>query len=310
MMFSRFLQLSRFKKRVLSLTVDFFALLFALWAAFALRLDVALWAPNKEQVVISLLNVIFTLGVFIRLGLYRAIVRYMSDRAFITIIMGVGSSALLLVILSYSLHVSVPRSVPLIYAALAFIFVGGSRMSMRMLVQYSSGLDKERVAIIGAGQTAVQLAKALQQGDEYHPVMFISLIPANHKTLIVGLPAVALSHLKDAVRSLRVERLLLAVDADLDVNRRELLTQLEKLELPVQTVPSFSEVIAGQARINDIRDLEIEDLLGRDPVRPDNAQVATSLFGRAVMVTGAGGSIGSELCRQIIRHQPKCLVLF
>ena len=79
------------------------------------------------------------------------------------------------------------------------------------------------------------------------------------------------------------------------VNRRELLTQLEKLELPVQTVPSFSEVIAGQARINDIRDLEIEDLLGRDPVRPDNAQVASSLFGRAVMVTGAGGSIGSEL---------------
>ena len=309
-MLKRFLQLSRFKKRVLSLTVDFFVLLFALWAAFALRLDQASWEPNKGQIVISLLTVTFTLGVFIRLGLYRAIVRYMSDRAFITIIMGVSASALLLVVLSYSLHVSVPRSVPPIYAALAFIFVGGSRMSMRMLVQYSSGRNKERVAIVGAGKTGVQLAKVLQQGTEYHPVVFISLVQANHKTLIVGLPAFALSHVEHAVRNHGAQRLLLAVDADMDVNRRELLTQLEKLKLPVQTVPSFSEVIAGQARINDIRDLEIEDLLGRDPVRPDNAQVASSLFGRSVMVTGAGGSIGSELCRQIIRHQPKNLVLF
>jgi len=303
-MFNAFLQLSRLKKRVISVVVDFFALSFALWASFALRLDVALWEPNSAQLLISLLTVVFTLGVFVRLGLYRAVIRYMSDRAFITIITGVVASALLLVVLSYGFNVFVPRSVPLIYSALAFIFVGGSRMSMRMLVQYSSGRDKERVAIIGAGKTAVQLAKALQQGDEYHPAMFISLIPANHKTLVVGLPAFALSHLKDAVRSLRVERLLLAVDADLDVNRRELLTQLEKLNLPVQTVPSFSEVIAGQARINDIRDLEIEDLLGRDPVRPDNAQVASSLFGRAVMVTGAGGSIGSELsviCNPVVQ---------
>lgn len=309
-MFKSFLQLSRFKKRVISLTVDFIVLSFALWAAFVLRFDVGFWVPDKNQILISMLTVVFTLGVFIRLGLYRAVIRYMSDRAFVTIIMGVGASALLLVVLSYSLHVAVPRSVPLIYAALAFLFVGGSRMSMRMLVQYSSGRNKERVAIVGAGKTGVQLAKALQQGGEYHPVLFISLLEANHKTLIVGLPAFALSHVEQAVRDHGVQRLLLAVDQDMEVNRRQLLTQLEKLQLPVQTVPSFSEVIAGQARINDIRDLEIEDLLGRDPVRPDNAQVASSLFGRSVMVTGAGGSIGSELCRQIIRHQPNCLVLF
>jgi FlaA1/EpsC-like NDP-sugar epimerase len=153
-MFNSFLQLSRFKKRVISLFVDFIALSFALWASFALRLDVALWEPNKGQLLISLLTVVFTLGVFVRLGLYRAVIRYMSDRAFITIITGVAASTLLLVLLSYGLHVFVPRSVPLIYAALAFIFVGGSRMSMRMLVQYSSGRDKERVGIIGAGKTA------------------------------------------------------------------------------------------------------------------------------------------------------------
>ncbi|SHK37044.1 NDP-sugar epimerase, includes UDP-GlcNAc-inverting 4,6-dehydratase FlaA1 and capsular polysaccharide biosynthesis protein EpsC [Marinobacter antarcticus] len=309
-MFKSFLKLSRFHKRLVSVSVDAVALSFALWASFALRLDQSLWVPNQGQLLVSALTVVFTLGVFVRLGLYRAVVRYMSDRAFLTIIMGVGSSALLLIILGYSLQVLVPRSVPIIYAALAFIFVGGSRMSVRMLVHHTSNRGKEWVAIVGAGETGAQLAKALQQGTEYHPVVFIGLLPANHKALISGVPVLALSHLEEAVRVHGVKRLLLALDADKQIDRRQLLNRLEALKLPVQTVPSMSELVAGQARINDIRDLEIEDLLGRDPVRPDNAQVAASLYNKAVMVTGAGGSIGSELCRQIIRHRPRVLVLF
>src|SRR5690554_942256 len=308
--FDSFLKLSRFNKRLISLGVDTLALFFALWSAFALRLEQGFWVPNEGQLLISGLTVIFTLGVFVRLGLYRAVVRYMSDRAFITIITGVGVSALLLIVLGYSLNVLVPRSVPVIYAALALIYVGGSRMSVRMLVQHSSSRNKDCVAIVGAGETGAQLAKALRQGAEYHPVVFISLVPANHKALIAGLPVYSLVHLTEAVENHGVKRLLLALDASADVDRRHLLLQLERLGLPVQTVPSVSELIAGQARINDIRDLELEDLLGRDPVRPNSAQVAGSLYGRSVMVTGAGGSIGSELCRQIIRHRPKSLVLF
>jgi FlaA1/EpsC-like NDP-sugar epimerase len=107
-----------------------------------------------------------------------------------------------------------------------------------------------------------------------------------------------------------VQRILLALDVDSGVDRKRLLKELEPLSVPVQTVPSMSELVAGQARINDIRDLELEDLLGRDPVRPDSAIVARSLYNKAVMVTGAGGSIGSELCRQIIQHRPRVLVLF
>jgi FlaA1/EpsC-like NDP-sugar epimerase len=308
--FDSFLKMSRFSKRVISLVVDTLALSFALWAAFALRLEMGFWLPDKGQLVISALTVIFTLGVFVRLGLYRAVVRYMSDRAFFTIIAGVGISAVLLIVLGYSLHVQVPRSVPVIYGALALIFVGGSRMAVRLLVHHSTSRNKDCVAIVGAGETGAQLAKALRQGTEYHPVAFISLVAANHKTLISGLPVFALSHLEQVVQDHGIKRLLLALDADANIDRHHLLLQLEKLGLPVQTVPSVSELIAGQARINDIRDLELEDLLGRDPVRPDNAQVASSLYGRSVMVTGAGGSIGSELCRQIIRHRPRCLVLF
>jgi len=309
-MFQKFLNLPRLHKRLISVMADVVALLFALWAAFSLRLDQSFWVPSQDQLVISGLTVVFTIAFFVRLGLYRAVVRYLSDKAFVTVVGGVVASALILILLGYWLDVAVPRSVPVIYAALAFIFVSGSRMSIRMIVSRPLRKNKERVVIIGAGETGLQLCQALQQGTEFHPVAFISFNAGNHKTLINGLPVYDIQYIETAIDAHRGERLLLALDADSGVDRRRLLKQLEPLSVPVQTVPSMSELVAGQKRINDIRDLEIEDLLGRDPVRPDNAQVAESLYGKSVMVTGAGGSIGSELCRQILQHRPRVLVLF
>ena len=309
-MFEQFLNFSRFQKRLISVAADCLALFFALYAAFSLRLDQQLWVPSREHIVVSGLTVVFTIGVFIKLGLYRAVVRYLSDRAFLTIISGVFISSITLILLGYWLEVLVPRSVPIIYGALAFIFVSGTRMTVRMLVNRPRRRNKEFVAIVGAGETGLQLANALDQGTEYHPTAFITLTKANHRALINGIPVYDISHIEKAVREHRIKRLLLALDADSGIDRKRLLKKLEPLAVPVQTVPTMSELVAGQARINDIRDLELEDLLGRDPVQPDNAQVANSLYGRSVLVTGAGGSIGSELCRQIIRHRPSRLVLF
>ncbi|MBB5322531.1 polysaccharide biosynthesis protein [Marinobacter oulmenensis] len=312
-MFQKFLNLPRFYKRMISVVADVVALSFSLWAAYALRLDKALWLTGTEQLLVCGLTVAFTIIVFVRLGLYRAVVRYLNDRAFITVSIGVIGSVGILILLGYWLEVLVPRSVPIIYGALAFIFVSGSRMGVRMLVARPSAKDRknrERVIIVGAGETALQLCQALQQGARFRPMAFIGFQSSNHETLINGLPVYDISFIEKAIRSHRAERLLLALDADSTVDRKRLMRQLEPLSVPVQTVPSMGELVAGQKRINDIRDLEIEDLLGRDPVRPDNAQVAETLTGRAVMVTGAGGSIGSELCRQIIRHRPGLLVLF
>jgi FlaA1/EpsC-like NDP-sugar epimerase len=309
-MFERFLNFSRFQKRLISVAVDCLALFFALYAAFSLRLDQQLWVPSQEHLVVSGLTVVFTISVFIKLGLYRAVVRYLSDRAFLTIISGVFISSVTLILLGYWLEVLVPRSVPIIYGALAFIFVSGTRMSVRMLVNRPRRRNKEFVAIVGAGETGLQLANALDQGTEYHPTAFITLTKSNHRALVNGIPVYDISHIERAVKEHRIKRLLLALDADSGIDRKRLLKKLEPLAIPVQTVPTMSELVAGQARINDIRDLELEDLLGRDPVQPDNAQVARSLYDRAVMVTGAGGSIGSELCRQIIQHRPSRLVLF
>lgn len=309
-MFQRFLNLSRVHKRLISVFADVAVLFFALWAAFSLRLEQQFWVPDRGQLIVSGLTVVITIAVFVKLGLYRAVIRYLSDRAFITVITGVFVSAITLILLGYWLEVLVPRSVPIIYGALAFIFVSGTRMTVRMLVNRPKHNNKQYVGIVGAGETGLQLANALDQGTEYHPCAFISLLKANHRALVNGIPVYDISHIERVVKDHRIKRLLLALDADSGIDRKRLLKRLEPLAIPVQTVPTMSELVAGQARINDIRDLEIEDLLGRDPVQPDNAQVAASLYNRSVLVTGAGGSIGSELCRQIIRHRPARLVLF
>ena len=305
-----FLNLPRVHKRLISVASDMVVLFFAIWASFALRLEQDLWIPTRDHMLVAAITVVFTIAVFIRLGLYRAVIRYLGDKAFLTIVYGVFASALALIVLGYMLQVPVPRSVPIIYGALAFLFVSGTRLGVRLLVNHPQQRNKEAVAIVGVGETGMALASALRQGTEYKPVLFLAFERVHHKSTVDGLPVVSVDKASKHVARHRVRRILLALDVQSEVDRRRLIEQLEALEVPVQTVPSMSELVSGQARINDIRDLELEDLLGRDPVRPDTAVVAATLYGKSVMVTGAGGSIGSELCRQIVRHKPKSLVLF
>jgi FlaA1/EpsC-like NDP-sugar epimerase len=309
-MIKRFFSLPRIYKRIISVASDVFFLFLAFWGAFALRLEQQAWLPNLEQLLVCFVTVVFTIIVFIKLGLYRAVIRYLSDKAFLTIVYGIAASALSMIVFGYLMQAFIPRSVPIIYGALAFIFVSGTRLGVRRFVNLPRHRAKEAVAIVGAGETGMQLASALGQGTEYRPVVFVTFDQANHKSTINGLPVISINHIDRYLPRYRVHRILLALDEDTRVDRKALLKQLEPLSIPVQTVPSMSELVAGQARINDIRDLELEDLLGRDPVRPDSAVVAKSLYQKSVMVTGAGGSIGSELCRQIIRHRPDKLVLF
>jgi FlaA1/EpsC-like NDP-sugar epimerase len=235
------------------------------------------WLPSANQFVVFFVTVVVTIGVFIKLGLYRAVIRYLSDKAFLTIVYGVVTSSLVMIVLGYLMQAFIPRSVPVIYGALAFLFVSGTRLGVRMLVNHPRKRSKEPVAIVGAGETGMQLACALEQGTEYKPVLFVALEPASHRAMIGGLPVVSLEHVARYIGRYHVSRILLALDQDAKVSRKSLLQHLEPLSVPVQTVPSMSELVAGQARINDIRDLELEDLLGRDPVRPDTAIVAGGL---------------------------------
>ncbi|WP_425268636.1 polysaccharide biosynthesis protein [Marinobacter vinifirmus] len=295
---------------MISVTTDLILLSLAVWAAFALRFENYTWLPSDKQLWVSGATVLFTTAAFVKLGLYRAVIRYLSEHAFLAIIIGVTLSSISLIVFGFLFQALVPRSVPVIYGAFAFLLVAGSRFAVRAVVQRRGRKQKDAVLIVGAGPKGMQLSSALVQGTEYRPVGFVSMVEANHRSLIGSLPVYSIDHIDKAVRELEASRVLLALEDSAPVNRKELMRTLEGLSVPVQTVPSMSELVAGLARINDIRDLEIEDLLGRDPVRPDAAMVSQSLFGKAVLVTGAGGSIGSELCRQILRHKPSRLVLF
>lgn len=303
-------ELPRPKKRAISVFADCIFILASLWAAFALRFEDPLWAPSAGQLGAFFCTAGATIIAFVRLGLYRAVIRYISEKALIVIFAGVVISAISLIISGFLIQVVVPRSVPVIYGAFVFTLVAGTRFGFRALINRPREKAKGRVLIVGTGPTALQLSSALTQGTEYRPMGYVSLDKNSHKSMIAGMQVYGLAHIKKAVREQGIQRIFLALEQDGAVERRDLIRRLEDLAVPVQTAPSMSELVAGQARINDIRDLDVEDLLGRDPVRPDTALLAENLRGKSVLVTGAGGSIGSELCRQIIRYRPRVLVLF
>ncbi|MEQ5837409.1 nucleoside-diphosphate sugar epimerase/dehydratase [Marinobacter sp. NFXS9] len=306
----RFLTLSRVSKRLISVAADICFLALALWASFALRFEDASWLPDWGQVLAGVATILFTIFVFIRLGLYRAVIRYISEKAFLAVLTGVTISGVSLIVFGFLVHAFVPRSIPVLYAAMAFLLVAGTRFAVRALINRPRHKAKQSVLILGAGNKGMQLASALTQGIEYRPVAFVSTRVDSHRSLVAGMPVYSLRHIDKAIRDHGATRVLLALEDTSKINRRELIQKLEKLSVAVQTVPAMSELIAGRARINDIRDLDIEDLLGRDPVRADAAVADESLADKNVMVTGAGGSIGSELCRQIIRHRPRSLIIF
>src|SRR5690554_1619105 len=259
---------------MISVATDIILLSVAIWAAFALRFENLSWLPGEKQFWASVATVFFTVAAFVKLGLYRAVIRYLSEHAFLAIIVGVILSSVSLIVFGFLFQALVPRSVPVIYGALAFLLVAGTRFAVRSVVRRPGDKSRESVLIVGAGPKGMQLASALAQGVEYRPVGFVSMLDANHKSMIGNLPVYSLEFIDKAIRELDVSRVLLAIEDSEQVNRKELMRILEGLSVPVQTVPSMSELVAGLARINDIRDLEIEDLLGRDPVRPDAAMVS------------------------------------
>lgn len=309
-MIERFLNLSRFSKRLVAVASDSVLLSLALWTAFALRLEDIFPNLGQDYLILFGLTVVTTIACFVRFGLYRAVVRYLSDQALLTICGGVFASAMALILYGFLLELAVPRSVPVIYAGLAFLVVGGTRMTVRYMVQRPRNRDKEAVIIYGTGDRALQLALAMHQGDLYRPVAYVSSGEHEHNTVLAGLPVINEKKLSRTAEKHNVSRLLLALESDRENQIPDILERVEGLPLLVQTIPAVNELITGEASINEIRDLSVEDLLGRDSVHPDPALMGICIQGCSVMVTGAGGSIGSELCRQILRLKPKRLVLF
>jgi FlaA1/EpsC-like NDP-sugar epimerase len=306
----RLAHLPRSQKRLLMLVADIVGIPAVLWTALTLRMGtVEHYVLGTEWAYIAAL--LSSVPIFARMGLYRAVIRYLGPRAIITVVTGVTVSV---VLLASMLSIWPQRAIPLgsvvIYWAFALIYVGGTRFAVRSLLNFRWSSGTQRVVIYGAGGAGVQLATGLIRSGRYHPIAFIDDNNSLHGSTINGLEVFSPRMLSELVRNEGAAAVLLALPSQSRRRRQEILKSIEPLSLLVQTVPDYGDILSGNARVEDVRDVDAGDLLGRDPVPPNARLLDACINGKVVMVTGAGGSIGSELCRQIVRLQPAQLLLF
>jgi FlaA1/EpsC-like NDP-sugar epimerase len=311
----RVLSLPRAWKRVILVGFDFAALAFVLWAAFSLRYD--RWElPNSiDEWAIVFSAPLIAIPVFVRMGLYRAVVRYLPERAIWTIVQAMGLAAILWVLLAFLTAMTgrgfVPRSVPIIYWALGTLVVTGSRLAAKWLFWPSSRkamLQRPSVVIYGAGEAGTQLATSLR--NSHFIAGFLDDDPALHRREVVGIKVFAPSHLPNLVRDFGVKQVILSIPSLSATRRKEIVQDVSRQGIRVQSLPAVTDLVTGKYLVSQIHEIEIDELLGRSSVPPDLDLIRNMIVGRTIMVTGAGGSIGSELCRKIAQWQPQRLVLF
>ena len=301
--------LDRWKKRAVQITFDTATIPSSLLLAFVARLE-HLKFFNSLDLYIGIL-IVLTSGLFVfsKRSLYSTFTRHVSIEAAITIILGslISGGFLFFTILIFELQI--PRSVPLIYAALLCIFAASVRFFLRALGQASIKNERENVAIYGAGATGTQLMEALKWDPKYHVRQFIDDKPELHGQTLSGIPIKDFDDFKRTINSLKIDILLLATPNAVIESRKKVLSLLSERPLKVKAIPSISSLISNSSNIEEIQGLDIEDLLGREPVKPDTKLMEKNISGKTVIVTGAGGSIGRELCRQIMQWAPSELIL-
>jgi FlaA1/EpsC-like NDP-sugar epimerase len=300
----------RKNKRLITIIYDIIAIILSLVFSFALRLDgfnFTFGLPEYASVAITL---IFTIATFVKLGMYRAVLRYMMLPAIGNIFASVFLSALILAISGFFFQAFVPRSIPFIYAGLAILALGGPRIFIRTIYYHTYKRNKPNVFIYGAGATGRDLTYALIQGDEYHPVILLDDDNSKVGQIMFGIRVHHSSEFENLKSLYQPVKLLLAINNISKGKRLRLLEKLSLWPIEIQSVPSVEDIAAGKARATDVKDLDVADLLGRAAVDPDPELLSKCTSGKNVMVTGAGGSIGSELCRQILSQRPKTLLLF
>lgn len=324
---SRLLGLPRRHKRLIQVATDVILVWFALWLAFVVRLGIDdLANPVRDHTWLFITAPIISIPLFIRFGLYRAVMRYFGNDALIAIIKAVTLSALILGFIIYwaSNHQNVvPRSITFNYWWLSLIMVGGLRLAMRQYflgdwfataVQHVPFTNRDdglpRVAIYGAGSAGNQLVAALRMGKAMRPVAFIDDDASITDRVIAGLQVYQPEQLQRMIDDTGAEEILLALPSVSRSRRREILNLLEGYPLHVRSVPGFMDLASGRVKVDDIQEVDIADLLGRDAVPAQGDLLQHCIIDQTVMVTGAGGSIGSELCRQILGQTPRTLLLF
>ena len=301
-------------KRFVALGFDTFLCVVAVWMAFNLRYGFwQSWSP--EHSIVLLASVVMALPLFVVSGLYRAIFRYAGFPALLRVLKPARIYGALFVMVFTVVSVpDVPRTIGVLQPLLLMVMVMLSRLAVRYWLGglYQSVAARKllsRVLVYGAGSAGRQLVAALKNSHELQVVGYLDDDSRLHGHVLDGLNIHDPQRLQDVVRKSSVSQVFLAVPSATRARRNEILEQVRAARVQVRTLPGLVDLAQGRVHVSDLRELDIEDLLGRDPVPPNPLMLARNIRGKVVMVTGAGGSIGSELCRQILKSGPSVLLL-
>lgn len=297
------------------ISIDAVLLPLSLWASFSLRLG-EFYVPDEKTALLIAAGPVIAIPIFIRFGLYRAVIRYIGLLAMWTTVKSVTLYTLVWgVLVLMSGIAGVPRSILLINWFVTLLLIGSTRALARWWLEgdlnlTTRKLKKTGVIIYGAGDAGAQIATALKNSPNYRPLAFIDDNPALQGHIIAGLRIHAFSHLAPLILRHSVRDVLLAMPSLSRAERNQIIARLEPFSVHVTTLPVLDDIASGKLKVDDVKEVGVRDLLGRDPVKPDLKLLHANVKDKVVMVTGAGGSIGSELCRQILQVSPAVLILY
>ena len=317
---NRLISLPRFQKQLLAIAVDAFSIVFSVWIAFSLRLE-RLHFPIADERLLYVIPLFIAIPVFIKMGLYRAIFRYVGQHALWTIVRAVAIQGLIFFGLILTWDVwgiprtggLIPRSLGILQPLILLIFIVFTRSLVRLWFASGSNTQRKknerRTLIYGAGSSGMQIGQSLQHTGQYYLVGYVDdNLQLRHKT-INGLTIYGVDEIDALIKEYGVTDILLALPSIQQSRRNEILSDLRRFHIHVRSLPSMSDLAEGKVKVSDIRELDVADLLGRSPVAPNKELFEKNITNQVVMVTGAGGSIGSELTRQILLAKPKMLIL-
>ena len=299
-------------KQIFLVALDFVVFPILIWLCFVIR-EFNLGAEVVPNLAFGSLWVSFlaVAALFIS-GVYRFIVRtfnevFIAKLAFATTLTVVGLYAI-----AYCTHAFIPTSIPLMFGFMMFAWIWVSRGMIRAIVKsyLQSDVPRKRVAIYGAGYAGQQVAAALYRSDEHLPVFFIDDDASLFGQMMGGLKVYSPAYALKLFAKQQVDEILIALPSVGRVRKSEIVKFLEPAHLKITEIPGLTKLVDGEIRVSDIQEVDIIDLLGRDPVPPIQELLAKNIYNKVVMVTGAGGSIGSELCRQIVKNEPKLLIIY
>ena len=309
-MIKTLLSLSRLNKQLIMLLADSALIILILLASFSIRLSYW-YFPGNDLLWVIFGAPIVAIPIFMGFGLYHTVTRYIEFKALLAVTKAVSLYALICVLVSFMTAVEgIPRSVILINWMLSLLVIGGVRIIARILLGGKTYSNKKRVLVYGAGDAGVQLVSALEHSSEHRPVGFIDDNRSLHGQRIRGLIVYSNDEIDNLIDKLNPDEILIAMPSTSRARRLAIIDKLEQYPVFVRILPGVSELAQGKINIGDLRQVSIKDLLGRESVKCNMELLGKNITNKAVVVTGAGGSIGSELCKQILLLKPKALVLY